>query len=82
MTASLSKKIKITFYLTESIASQLRRQTVEKITIKSKTHTKPINTLFGNNVEFLNINLLNAELNSICLCWHYYEFTISFTLAG
>jgi hypothetical protein len=57
----LNKKIKISFYLTESIRSQLPRQTVEKNIIKSKTHTKSINTLFRNNVEFLNIKVINSD---------------------
>jgi hypothetical protein len=60
MTASLNKQKKI-FYRTENIASQLPRQTVERNAIQSKTPTKPINTLFGNNVEFLNIRVINTD---------------------
>lgn len=42
--------------------SQLPRQTVERSAIQSKTHTMPTNTLFGNNVEFLNIKVINSDV--------------------
>jgi len=61
MTASLNKKKSI-FYRTENTVSQLPRQTVERSAIQSKTHTKSINTLFGNNAEFLNIKLINSDV--------------------
>ena len=38
----------------------------EIIAVCSQIHTKHINTLCGQNVEFLNINPLKAELNPIC----------------
>jgi hypothetical protein len=59
MTASLNNKK--SFFRTENIASQSPRQTVERSSIQSKTHTKPINTLYEKNVEFLNINVINSD---------------------
>jgi hypothetical protein len=38
----------------------------EIIVVCSQIHTKHINTQCGQNVELLNVNPLNAELNSIC----------------
>jgi len=35
-------------------------------TVCSKNHTKHINELCGHNIEFLNVNPLNAKLNPIC----------------
>jgi hypothetical protein len=61
MTVLLYKKIK-KLVSTSQKALRLNYQEKQwKKYFKSKTHTKPINTLFGNNVEFLNIKVINSD---------------------
>jgi hypothetical protein len=39
---------------------------MEITSVCSETHTKHVNTLCGQNVEFVSVSPLNAELNPIC----------------